>query len=303
MRSPGAAGPTTAEPGQRSPAPQSPAPHSPAQLSPTQLGPSPEPLRPPARVVPVTGLVRQVAADLRWAFTRPWTWLSGVAVNLVLSLLYLVVFPLTGRPHSDWAILVGTYFAVWILADVTTTNVLGADAGRVRSSRARGIPLHRILVVKNLVLLLIVGVPTALATALITLHGEGGYRLELTVPGVLFPTLTWLGVGNLVSVALPVSAVPLRQRWAQRRDRPSTVRWLAALVLPYVLVLGADPMDDLPRVVVRGLHLSRSNGAELRGSIVLGLGLVMYAIGTAAALAVVRRRGIRFDGIRFDEVR
>ena len=45
--------------------------------------------------------------DLRWAFSRPWGWLSGLGFNLVLALLYLIVAPLTGRPHHDWAILVG----------------------------------------------------------------------------------------------------------------------------------------------------------------------------------------------------
>ncbi len=53
--------------------------------------------------------------------------------------------------------LVGTYFAVFVLADVTTTNVLGADASRVHRALEAGRPLRRILFVKNLTLLVIVG--------------------------------------------------------------------------------------------------------------------------------------------------
>ena len=53
-----------------------------------------------------------VRQEVRWSFTRPWHWLTGVAVNLVLSLLWLIVAPLSGQPHRDWAILVGSYFAV-----------------------------------------------------------------------------------------------------------------------------------------------------------------------------------------------
>lgn len=139
------------------------------------------------------GLARAVLSGLRWSFTPPWNWLSGVAFNLGLSLAYLVIVPLTGRPHRDWAILVGTYFAVFILADVTTTNVLGADHLRVRRSLDRRTSLARILLIKNITLMLLVGVPTLIATAAITVHSESAYRLDLTLPGVLYPVLTWLG--------------------------------------------------------------------------------------------------------------
>jgi len=58
-------------------------------------------------------------------------WWRGLALNLVLSLLYLLLAPLTAVPHRDWAILVGSHFAAFLLADSTTTNALGLDAERV----------------------------------------------------------------------------------------------------------------------------------------------------------------------------
>ncbi|HEV7583286.1 MAG TPA: hypothetical protein VGO77_23315, partial [Mycobacterium sp.] len=72
-----------------------------------------------------------VVAEIRWAFTPPRTWLMGVVANLVFAVGWLVVQPLTAGRHQDWVVLVGTYFSSWILADVTTTNVLGADHYRV----------------------------------------------------------------------------------------------------------------------------------------------------------------------------
>ena len=142
-----------------------------------------------ARLPPHPGLLRLVGQDLRWAFRRPYGWLLGIGINLVLSLAYLVVVPLRGGTHRDWAVLVGTYFAVFVLADVTTTNVLGVDTERTRLRLLRGISLTRILVVKNLALLVIVGLPTLVATAVITIHDEPDYRLVLTLPGVLYPVL------------------------------------------------------------------------------------------------------------------
>jgi hypothetical protein len=239
---------------------------------------------------------RQVLGDVRWSFTRPWTWLSGVAFNLALSLAWLAAVPLTGRPHRDWAIVVGSYFAVFILADVTTTNVLGADAHRVRLGLQRHIPLRRILLVKNLTLLLLVGVPTLIATAIITVNSEPKYRLVLTLPGVAFPILTWIGVGNIASVVLPVSAAPLRQRWEQRHELRPTARWLTAILLPYGLLVAVDPVGRLPGIIVRQLpflpHTSLARGVVLTSS-----GLGVWGLGTAIALAIARRREIRLDDV------
>lgn len=241
-------------------------------------------------------LPRLVAQDLRWAFRRPYGWLLGIGINILLSLAYLVVVPLPVGTHRDWAILVGTYFAVFVLADVTTTNVLGVDTERTRLRLLRGMSLLRILLVKNLALLVIVGLPTLVATAAITVHEEADYRLVLTLPGVLYPVLTWLGVGNLVSVLLPYRPVPLVRRWQERRPWSRTLRWLACLGLPYALCVAVDPMSRLPRWVSRTLHLPP--GAELRGAELLVLGLLTWGAFTAVAVAVAHRRGVPFDDLR-----
>jgi hypothetical protein len=237
-------------------------------------------------------LWRQVWKEMRWALRPPWIWLGGVAFNLVLSLLWLIVAPLSGRPHHDWAIIVGTYFAVWILADVTTTNVLGSDALRVRINFLRGIPLRRILVIKNLALMLLVGLPTLVATGMITVMHEEDYRLALTLPGVLFPILTWLGVGNFASVLLPVATCSWRERWRQRGDRRRTLRWLVCLALPYLLLGAVDPVSDLPRFVIRHLRFLPPT-VPVRGAVLCALGLALWGVCTSLALALARLRPIR----------
>jgi hypothetical protein len=233
-----------------------------------------------------------VVGELRWSFKPPWVWLSGVAFNAVLSLLWLVVEPLTGRPHRDWAIMVGSYFAVWILADVTTTNMLGADALRVRIALLRNVGLRRLLLIKNIALLLIVALPTLLATAIITVATEANYRLALTLPGVLFPILTWLGVGNLASVLLPVATVTWHERWRQRRNGRTSARWLASLVLPYALLGATDPVSALPRLVIRQLRFLPPT-AHARGAVLCALGLAIWGAGTVLALGLNRLKPIR----------
>lgn len=245
---------------------------------------------------PRPGLLRMVVEDLRWAFRKPYGWLVGIGVNLLLSLAYLVVVPLRGGTHRDWAVLVGTYFAVFVLADVTTTNVLGVDTERTRLRLLRGVPLTRILLAKNLALLVIVGLPTLVATAAITIHVEPDYRLTLTLPGVLYPMLVWLGVGNLVSVLLPYWPVPLVTRWRERHLWGRTARWLFCLGLPYALCGAVDPMSRLPRFVGLAVHLPPGLGP--RGLELLVLGLVVWALFTAAAVGLAHRRCIPFDDLR-----
>lgn len=239
-------------------------------------------------------LAVQVRHEVVWFFRRPWPWLNGVAFNLVLSLLYLVVQPLTGQPHRDWAILVGTYFAVWILADVTTTNILGADAVRVDAELTHDVPLGRILLVKNVTLLLVVGLPTLAATAVITVTEEASHRLVITLPGVLLPILTWLGVGNLISVLLPVATRPWRERWEQRREVRPTARWLVALGLPYALLVAAEPIAAVPRIVLRHARFLPPTFA-VRGAVLGGLGLTLWALSTGLALLVHHLRPVRIS--------
>ena len=109
-----------------------------------------------------------------------------------------------------------------------------------------------------------------------------------------FPILTWLGVGNLVSVLLPVSPARLRQRWERRREWRHTARWVVAISIPYALCVAIGPVGRVPRIIQQSLNIT-SNETAVRGFIVLLTGIAFWAIGTAAGLTVVRHRGLRFD--------
>ncbi|OBH04332.1 hypothetical protein A5696_06210 [Mycobacterium sp. E2699] len=238
-----------------------------------------------------------VGAEIRWAFTPPRTWLMGVLANIVFAATWLLVQPLTtGRHHSDWVILIGTYFSSWVLADVTTTNLLGADHYRVRQALSDGVPFWRLLLIKNLALLTIVGLPTLVAAMALTLWLETPARLGITIPTVAVPIVSWLGVGNFVSVLHPVSVQPLIRRWRQRGDRRRIRGWLLALMLPYALYYVADPMNGVEhRVLWTQVPklIWPVFGRDTKSFVHLAIATGVYVAGTVAALLWVRRRGFR----------
>jgi hypothetical protein len=237
-----------------------------------------------------------VVAEIRWAFTPPRTWLTGVVVNLVFAVGWLAVQPLTLGRHQDWVVLVGTYFSSWILADVTTTNLLGADHYRVVQAVSDGVPFWRVLLIKNLALLVIVGLPTLLTAVVLTLWLETPERLAVTIPTVAVPIVSWLGVGNVVSVLHPVSVEPLIRRWRQRRDRRRTRGWIAALTLPYAVYYLADPMNgvehrvlwtQIPKLVWPVF------GRDTKSFVHLGVALAVWLAGSVVAVLWVHKRGLR----------
>jgi hypothetical protein len=242
------------------------------------------------------GLRTAVVAEIRWALTAPRAWLSGVAVNFVLSLAWLTFEPIEHEGQRDWVTLVAMYFSSFILADVTTTNMLGVDNLRVQKGLSDGTPLRRLIIIKNLALAVIVGLPTMLLAVALTLYIETPDRLLTTVPDVAVPILCWLGVGNLVSVVLAVRYEPLIRRWRQRRELRRTLRWCMHLALPYALYYVADPVYGLPQVVVWSV-LPATLGPTLgpgagRSLIHIGFAAAVWLIGSVAADLIVRRRGL-----------
>jgi hypothetical protein len=244
------------------------------------------------------GLAPAVWAEVRWAFTPPRTLLMGVTANLVFAVGWLLVQPLTlgGAHRNDWVVLIGTYFSSWILADVTTTNLLGADHYRVLKALSDGVPMWRVLLIKNLSLLVIVGLPTLATAVALTLWLETPARLAITIPTVAVPLLSWLGVGNLFSVMHPVSAEPLLRRWRQRRDRRRTAAWIIALTLPYALYFVADPMNGVEHQFLWNklpALIWPVFGRDTKSFVHLATAIGIWIGGTVLALLWVRRRGLR----------
>lgn len=130
----------------------------------------------------------------------------------------------------------------------------------------------------------------------LTLWLETPARLAVTIPTVAVPIVSWLGVGNAISVLHPVSVEPLIRRWRQRRDRRRTGGWLLGLVLPYGLYYVADAMGgvehrvlwtQVPRLIWPVL------GRDTKSLAHLAMALGVWLAGSVGAVLWVRKRGLQ----------
>jgi hypothetical protein len=130
----------------------------------------------------------------------------------------------------------------------------------------------------------------------VTVWLETPARLAVTIPNVAVPIVSWLGVGNLISVLHPVTAEPLVRRWRHRHDRRRTGGWLVALTLPYLLFYAADPMDGAPHHLLwkeLPAAIGPVLGRDTKSVVHLAVALIVWVAGTVAAHSWVRRRGLR----------
>jgi hypothetical protein len=261
------------------------------------------------------GLWAALRAEIRWAFTPPRIWLTGVVANLVLAVAWLVAQRMTathvhhrvpshyhhpGFYHHnqlDWVVLISTYFASFVLADVTTTNVLGADHHRVAKGLSGGAPFWRVLLLKNLTLLVIVGLPTLSVAMALTLWKQTPAQLGDTIPNVAVPIVSWLGIGNVISVLLPVGSEPLMRRWHDRRNWRRTGTWILALTLPYALYYVADPMGGVEHKefwTTIPAAIGPVFGRDTKSFVHLGIAVLVWTAGTLMACWWERKRGLQF---------
>lgn len=164
-------------------------------------------------------------------FTWPFGWLQGVGLNVLLAAIYLLVRPLAADDHYDVVTLFTVYFANFIMADVTTTNIFGHDFLRAQAASSNRSQFAQLLRNKNIVQAVVIMMPMTVITVVITWVVNGPAEVMLAIPAVLYPMLLWLGVGNILSVLYPVPAVGVKRRCAHYRQW----RWHVPVFISYAI--------------------------------------------------------------------
>lgn len=236
--------------------------------------------------------------EIKWTFTLPMTWLQGVLINLVLAGFYRLFWTLEANPKYDTVLLYTVYFATFIMADITTTNVFGADFSRTIQKINDGESFSAILLRKNVVQFLVIILPVLLVTYGWTEYLYMDAQLLRTIPGILYPMLLFLGIGNLISVLFVVPAVSLTWHWKNLYDLRAQVPVLVSYALPFV-IYGLWVYTDLPGFLNQVL---RSLGTDVMvppvesGLALLLGGFMIYTVLTGLAIFAFNHGGLRVRG-------
>jgi hypothetical protein len=242
---------------------------------------------------PRLGLWSDLVDELRWTFAGRKGWLIGLGVNVATAAAYVGYSAYDPNKPDDIRIAnVGVLLAAWILTNVLSTNQLGSDKDRVGASLDDGDSVARILAIKNLALCVLL-VPLAIAASFAARIMVDRWRLlpqaVIFDIGIVF---LWMGVGSVASVLVPYDPIGLRDRF---KARPTWLRWVACLALPYFCFYLVVPLLSLPYAII---YFERAFGSYqprflLYCSTFLVMALVYWCLGLWVASRYARRWGSR----------
>lgn len=242
--------------------------------------------------------MRSLREELKWTFTRPMTWLQGVGINLVLAFLYLLIWPLSQNAKYDTVLLFCVYFGTFIMADITTTNIFGPDLKRTYAKLAAGESFARILLRKNAVQALVVMLPMVLITWAWTEYLYMDAEMLRTIPGVLYPMLLFLGIGNVISVLFVVPSAGLGWRLKNWRQWRWHLPELVSYAIPFG-IYGLWVYTDLPGTLNlmlktwgQDIMVLPSESAQA----LMGASLFLYGSLTICAVFVFKLKGLQIWG-------
>jgi hypothetical protein len=226
----------------------------------------------------------EIRRDLRRSLRGRQGWMIGMGFNTALAAAYFSYQRSTASLPERGLIYVGAAVTAWVLADTVTTNQLGSDGERVAAALGGGISIGRIILVKNasraVVLLVIAFFISVVATSL-----TGRWpQLPDALLVALHVVLTWMALGNIVSVLLPYRPIEWRKRWRARTTWP---RWLLAQLIPYCLFFVVGWLSVPVQLIAHGRR-NVHPGVYAVVSLVFGIGYWAVGTVTAKALATLR---------------
>lgn len=248
------------------------------------------------------GLGWEIAQEWHRVWTRPYEELSVVVVNAALMCSLWFLLPTAVR---DWVfslhgpLAFPVVLAMWMLADVPATNLLGSDVERALLLLDDPVGLRRWLWAKTLVLVVLVGpvcAVVAVVVGIVTGHTNVG-AIAAVCAAILLVPVGVLAVSSWLGILYPYHQRSLRWRWEHRRSR-ATVRWLVLIVAPYIVVPAIAVVLLLPAIAASALVSGKRDSSGhvtvegfTAGALVgCAVAVVVFVVGHRYGSALVTRR-------------
>ena len=168
---------------------------------------------------------------------KPRKVLRAVLIGLLGATGYMIYIRLFDwNTYGKWAPYLAVLFISSVMGTSACFNSMAFDAQRVRVALDRGARMWQILVVKNIALMaLVLPLGAAMCVALAIITGRP-YTLLASIGLVLCILLLWSGVGNLLSVLLPIRDAPLKVHKKEGTLRQFLIEFAVTWAISYLVL-------------------------------------------------------------------
>jgi hypothetical protein len=228
-------------------------------------------------------LTHGLRGEIEYMLTRkPRAIIKSLAIGLALGLLYLgFVRVFQWDRGQPWLPYLGLFAISFVMGGAVCLNAMSFDAMRVRAALDSGARLWHLLVIKNLALLCLVTPIGFLLSGLLAWRaGDLGAFFKACALMICFIVL-WLGVGNVLSVVVPIRDEPIRNR----RSSGTLKQFLIAFTVSYLVGYLVNIMLLL-RVFAAQEMAQRLGSVFLPAIIVVFSSVVMWVLLTVFAVAL-----------------
>jgi hypothetical protein len=235
-------------------------------------------------------LAHGVRGEIAYMLARkPRSIIKSLAVGLALGLLYLGFIRVFQWDRAQaWLPYLGLWAISVVMGGAVCLNAMSFDAMRVRAALDSGARLWHLLVTKNLALVCLVAPIGFLLSGLLAWRAGNPAAFFKACALMISFILLWLGVGNVLSVVVPIRDEPILHR---RRD--GTLRQFALVfAVSYVIGYLVNIML-LWRVFAAQEWASRLGSAVLPAIFVILSSVGMWVLLTIVAVALSQQPKIR----------
>ncbi len=178
-------------------------------------------------------LAHGVTGEIKYILTRkPRSVIKSLAVGLAMGLLYLGWIRLfEWDTDQKWLPYLGLWAIGVVMGGSVCVNAMSFDAMRVRAALDSGARLWHLLIIKNLALACLVAPIGFLLCGLLAWRAGDIYAFYKGCALMICMILLWLGVGNVLSVALPSRDEPIKKR----KESGSLKQFIVAFVVSYLI--------------------------------------------------------------------
>ena len=235
-------------------------------------------------------LAHGISGEIKYILARkPRSVAKSLAIGLAMGLLYLGFIRIfQWDTDKKWLPYLGLWAIGVVMGGSVCVNAMSFDAMRVRAALDSGVRLWHLLIIKNLALFVLVTPIGFILCALLAWRAGDIYAFFKGCALMICMILLWLGVGNVLSVALPSRDEPIRQR----KQTGSLKQFIIAFVVAYFIGYLVNGML-VWRILAAEDLANRLGSALLPAIIIIVSSTFMWLLLTVVATALAQQPKIR----------